>query len=235
MVTMLEEWQARGTPSLGEYRALIEWLPVMVWRTNEVDECDYCNDTWTDFLGTEAGEPIGHGRLDHIHEDDRYRYLSAYLRAVRRREPFTVEYRLRRRDGAYRWVLDVGRPMPDAKGDFAGYIGTCTDITERVEAIETERKRLRGLLPICAGCKSIRDDQGYWHSVEAYVSEHSEADFSHGICPDCMKRLYPGYLDAQEAVRAGARVRGRPSPARTPSPISRGEGSAALTPRRLPR
>lgn len=54
-------------------------------------------------------------------------------------------------------------------------------------------KALSGLLPICSSCKKIRDDQGYWHQVEAYLLKHSEAEFSHGICPDCIKRLYPGY------------------------------------------
>ena len=57
--------------------------------------------------------------------------------------------------------------------------------------IVRENKALRGLLPICAHCKHIRDDDGYWHQVEAYVRDRSEAEFSHGICPKCMKELYP--------------------------------------------
>jgi hypothetical protein len=52
---------------------------------------------------------------------------------------------------------------------------------------------LTGLLPICARCKKIRDDQGYWNQIEAYIQEHSDAKFSHGICPNCAKRLYPEY------------------------------------------
>jgi hypothetical protein len=52
-------------------------------------------------------------------------------------------------------------------------------------------KKLSGLLPICASCKKIRDDQGYWNQIEAYIRDHSEAKFSHGICPECMKKLYP--------------------------------------------
>jgi hypothetical protein len=77
------------------------------------------------------------------------------------------------------------------------------DITERKRA-EQEReqliealqealaniKTLRGLLPICASCKKIRDDSGYWSQIEAYVQAHSDAVFSHGICPDCARRLY---------------------------------------------
>jgi hypothetical protein len=56
---------------------------------------------------------------------------------------------------------------------------------------------LSGLLPICAACKKIRDDKGYWHQVEEYVRDHSEADFSHSICPDCVRRLYPEFSDEE--------------------------------------
>lgn len=68
---------------------------------------------------------------------------------------------------------------------------------ERDETIQqlrkalSEVKTLRGLLPICSGCKSIRDDQGYWNSIETYIREHSEAELTHGLCPDCARRLYP--------------------------------------------
>lgn len=58
-----------------------------------------------------------------------------------------------------------------------------------------EIKVLRGLLPICANCKKIRNDNGYWEEIEGYICEHSEADFSHSICPDCMKKLYPEYSE----------------------------------------
>ena len=53
-------------------------------------------------------------------------------------------------------------------------------------------KVLRGLLPMCAWCKKVRDDGGYWNQIEAYLAEHSEADFSHGICPDCASKIAPG-------------------------------------------
>jgi len=55
-----------------------------------------------------------------------------------------------------------------------------------------EIKKLSGLLPICANCKKIRDDKGYWNQIESYIRKHSEAEFSHGICPECARKLYPG-------------------------------------------
>lgn len=99
---------------------------------------------------------------------------------------------------------------------FSGRLVLIRDITARRQ-VERERdqlivqlqealvsvKTLRGLVPICASCKRIRDDQGYWHAVELYVAQHSEAEFTHGICPECRKRLYPEY-ETQPAVKPGA-------------------------------
>jgi PAS domain S-box-containing protein len=83
-----------------------------------------------------------------------------------------------------------------------------SDVTDRIEAERqkdklfadlqkafNEIKTLRGILPICASCKKIRDDKGYWKQVEEYVSDHTEAEFSHGFCPSCAKRLYPEIFD----------------------------------------
>jgi len=56
---------------------------------------------------------------------------------------------------------------------------------------------MRGLIPICASCKNIRDDKGYWKQVEVYIQEHSEADFTHSICPDCARKLYPDIFDKE--------------------------------------
>jgi hypothetical protein len=98
-----------------------------------------------------------------------------------------------------------GAPYLDEGGAFAGYIGSCIDITEQVEAREklrqmrdAELRKLRGMLPICASCKKIRDDKGYWQVVEVYVRDHSDVDFSHGLCPECMPRYFPELRAKQE-------------------------------------
>lgn len=103
-----------------------------------------------------------------------------------------------------RWVQTDKMPYRDKEGRIAGIIGFSIDITERKQAedaLEEERRRLqqaldevrtlRGIVPICASCKKIRDDKGYWNKVEKYISERTDAKFSHGICPECAKRLYP--------------------------------------------
>lgn len=71
------------------------------------------------------------------------------------------------------------------------------DISEKLKA-ETEINKLRGILPICASCKKIRDDQGYWNQIEAYIQEHSDAEFTHGICPNCAKKLYPRHIENKQ-------------------------------------
>ena len=68
-----------------------------------------------------------------------------------------------------------------------------SQLNTQLKSALSEVKNLSGLLPICASCKKIRDDKGYWKQVEVYIGEHSEAEFSHGICPDCMKELYPEF------------------------------------------
>jgi hypothetical protein len=72
------------------------------------------------------------------------------------------------------------------------------ELADRVEKALADVKVLRGLIPICASCKKIRDDRGYWNQLEQYIGDHSEAAFSHGICPDCVRRLYPDLADKIE-------------------------------------
>jgi PAS domain S-box-containing protein len=94
-------------------------------------------------------------------------------------------------------VLDVWLVvtcLKDDSGSIDSIATTERDITEiknELRKKETEVKMLKGLLPICASCKEIRDDSGYWHQIESYIRERSEAEFSHSICPKCAEKLYP--------------------------------------------
>jgi hypothetical protein len=73
------------------------------------------------------------------------------------------------------------------------------ELSRRVDEALGHIKVLRGMVPVCASCKKIRDDKGYWNQMETYLAEHSEMDFSHGICPDCVVKLYPDYAAAKAA------------------------------------
>lgn len=186
--------------SFDEYRILVEQSPIMIWRANTSAKCDYFNQQWLAFTGRSMEQELGDGWAAGVFDEDMDRCLQIYLGAFERREVFEMEYRLRRKDGVYRWIFDRGVPFRDAAGSFGGYIGSCVDVTERVDAqrvLELEReheiRRLRGLLPICASCKKIRDDEGCWQAIEGYIRDHSEAEFSHGICPDCARKFFPDY------------------------------------------
>lgn len=82
--------------------------------------------------------------------------------------------------------------------DIEDYTGRLIDEKEKTEAAMDEIKQLKGMLPICSNCKKIRDDTGYWSQIETYISAHSDAEFSHGICPDCAKELYPDIVAGME-------------------------------------
>ncbi|MCM2359189.1 MAG: PAS domain-containing protein [Geobacteraceae bacterium] len=187
--------------SAAEYRILVEQAPILIWRSGTDAFCDYFNERWLAFRGRTLEQEAGNGWAEGVHQDDFDGCLKIYLDAFAKREIFEMEYRLLRHDGAYRWIFDRGVPFYDDDGNFAGFIGSCVDVTDRVEAQEALRRaneseihKLKGLLPICCNCKMIKDDRGYWQQVEVYISEHSEADFTHGICPDCAEKIYKGYL-----------------------------------------
>jgi len=89
--------------------------------------------------------------------------------------------------GELRARIEVGRRMVEIQAALASKIA---ELRQALDQIKT----LRGIVPICANCKKIRDDQGYWNQVEVYVRDHTEAEFSHSICPDCVKELYPEFV-----------------------------------------
>ncbi|MBU4262507.1 MAG: PAS domain-containing protein [Proteobacteria bacterium] len=91
-------------------------------------------------------------------------------------------------------ILDVLVALTCLKDDSGAIVSIATterDITEMKDRHKAELKKLSGILPICANCKKIRDDKGYWQQIEIYIRDHSAADFSHSICPKCAEKLYP--------------------------------------------
>ncbi|MEK6569880.1 MAG: PAS domain S-box protein, partial [Bacteroidota bacterium] len=144
--------------------------------------------------------------LAFVHTDDRERIRRTIERAQRDRQPYEFEHGIVRKDGTVRILWAKGFLRVNEFGRPIRMFGVAQDITERKQA-EEERERLilelkgalanvrqlGGLLPICASCKKIRDDKGYWTQVEKYFMDHSDATFTHGVCPECMKVLYPDY------------------------------------------
>src|SRR5262249_4426073 len=104
--------------------------PVMLWVAGVDALCTFFNQTWLDFTGRRVEEELGVGWAESVHHEDLQRVMDTYLGAFNERRPFTMEYRLRRRCGDYRWILDRGVPRFSPDGLFAGYIGSCVDVTE---------------------------------------------------------------------------------------------------------
>jgi PAS domain S-box-containing protein len=183
-----------------------------VWDWNSVTNKVFFSKRWKEMHGF-CDEEISDNLSEwdkYIHPEDKQSVFSDLDRHLNGKTPFYEnEHRVKCKDGTYKWVLDRGRAIRGTGPDnTVRIVGTQTDITLRKETEIMNRrlvnelqdalgkvKLLSGLLPICANCKKIRDDKGYWTQIEGYIKEHSEAEFSHGICPDCIQKLYPEFSD----------------------------------------
>lgn len=125
-----------------QFRLLADNAPVLIWRADTSKGCIFFNKPWLDFTGRSMEQELGYGWAEGVHPEDLERCVATYDSAFDARQEFSMTYRLRRHDGAYRWLLDNGRPYFDAEGRFAGYFGSCVDVTEMKEAEEQVRRAL---------------------------------------------------------------------------------------------
>jgi PAS domain S-box-containing protein len=128
------------------FRHVANTAPVMIWMSGTDKLCNYFNEPWLLFTGRALASELGNGWADGVHPEDFPQCFRTYNDSFDRREPFRMEYRLRRYDGEYRWVLDMGKPRFTENGQFAGYIGSCIDMTDRKVAEETLADLERRLL-----------------------------------------------------------------------------------------
>ncbi|RPI05424.1 MAG: PAS domain S-box protein [Ignavibacteriae bacterium] len=166
------------------------------------------NDAFCQMIGYTKEEVVGMSWTKLIVPEDLERITEHNQRLMS--EPQATheknEVRLIRKNGELGYtMMSVSIVLNEQK-----YIASFIDITKRKHA-EADRekligelqqaivevKTLRGLIPICSSCKKIRDDKGYWNILESYLVKHSDAQFTHGICPDCMAKLYPGLINAK--------------------------------------
>lgn len=154
-----------------------------------------------DVVGKDDYQLVWRDQADLYRADDR-RVIETGVARMLIEEPQATP------EGTTITLLTSKVPLRDAQGAVRGVLGTYLDITDRKRteaALAEEQKRLRhalddvqtlrGIVPICALCKKVRDDQGYWGQVEKYIAEHSEATLTHGICPQCSKTLYGELAD----------------------------------------
>jgi PAS domain S-box-containing protein len=176
------------------------------------------NPAWEKTLGFSSEELQSKKMFDFVHPEDRERTLDQNRHVRSGGQALAFENRYRCKDGSYKWLLW------SATADLERQViySVARDITERKQA-EQERERLveelqaalaevkelQKTLPICMYCKNIRDDENYWQTVEAYVSQHTNTTFSHGICPVCYETVVEPQLDTASDVNAAGRSEGR--------------------------
>ena len=119
--------------TLQEYRAIVDNAPNLIWRAGLDAKCNFFNKTWMAFTGRTIEQELGDGWAEGVYADDVERCVKTYMEAFAARRPFEMEYRLHRHDGEWRWISDHGAPYYREDGAFAGYIGSCMDVTDRVE------------------------------------------------------------------------------------------------------
>src|SRR5690606_26406894 len=135
-------------------RALTDTVPVLIWMADIHAQCDYFNKTWLEFTGKTMDQEIGNGWLEGVHPDDRQHCMTTFLGAFHAQRAFRMEYRLRRKDGDYRWLLDSGTPRFEADGSFSGMVGSCIDLHDRRVLEEELRKSQDQLSVILHGVDS---------------------------------------------------------------------------------
>jgi PAS domain S-box-containing protein len=143
LVATLTEQRQNVERSLQEsekrFRAMANSAPVLLWMSGPDKLCTFFNQGWLNFTGRTMEQELGNGWAEGVHPDDLDHCLEIYGSAFDARQPFEMEYRLRRYDGEYRWVFDAGAPRTTPSGEFAGYIGSALDITDRKGAEESNR------------------------------------------------------------------------------------------------
>ncbi len=199
---VVERTQAED--KLRQLSRAVEQSPASIVITNPAGDIEYVNPKFVAVTGYTLAEVLGKNpRVLKSGEMSPEAY-GVLWQTIAAGKEWSGEFHNKKKNGELYWESASISPIRDLAGRVTHYLAVKEDITARKQT-EVERdtlihdlqealasvKSLSGLLPICASCKKIRDDKGYWSQVESYIQNHSDATFTHGICPDCIKKLYP--------------------------------------------
>ena len=190
-----------------KYRTILESIEDGYFEVDIAGNFTFFNDSLCKIFGYPKDEMMGMNNRDYTNKENAKKLYKTFNEVYRTGEPDKgFDWQIIRKEGTKRHIEASVSLMKDREGQRIGFRGIARDVTEWMRAKETlqqERdklqdaldnvKTLSGLLPICANCKKIRDDKGYWNQIEVYIRDHSEVDFSHSICPECAKKLYPDF------------------------------------------
>jgi len=187
---LMEETESR-------FRIMADSAPVMLWMAGLDSECFFFNQGWLRFTGRVLEDEVGTRWAEGVHAEDFQRCMDVYLRSFNRREAFRMEYRLRRADGEYRWILDQGTPRYDQDGRFAGYIGSCIDVQEFKEAQQALVRANDDLeLRVQQRTAELRESNGDLEQF-AYAASHDLQEPLRTVASyvQLLSRRYRGRLD----------------------------------------
>jgi PAS domain S-box-containing protein len=190
--------QAALSESEARFRQMTDSAPVLVWMSGIDKLCNYFNQYWLDFTGRTLEQEMGNGWAQGVHPDDFQYCLDTYTNAFDARQNFKMEYRLRRFDGEYCWILDAGVPRFADNGEFLGYIGSCVDIQERkqaeIEIWQFKESLEQGIQERTAQLKAANQEL---ESFSYSVSHDLRAPLRHiaGFVELLQKRLNSAHLD----------------------------------------
>lgn len=154
---------------LEQYQLIVDSSPNMIWRADLSTGCDYFNKTWLNFTGRTMEEEYGFGWAEGVHPDDLDRCVKIYLDNFKLQRPFEMDYRLKRYDGQYRWINDRGVPFYDKNNNFIGFIGSCMDVTDKVEG-----QLLKGMAQNDALCQTY--NRQYSHQLLEEIFNQARGD-----------------------------------------------------------
>ncbi|MEX0956380.1 MAG: PAS domain-containing protein [Rhizobiaceae bacterium] len=163
--------------TMADLASALDDVPVLIWLSEDDYGGTHFNRTWLEFTGRTLAQEIDGGWMSGLHADD-VGAVEAYADALKKRKPFQAEYRLRRHDGEWRWMLDKGRPRFNANGEFVGYVGSCVDITERKNA-EAALLRSQERLSLAQEAASVGTYD--WDVAENAIAWSPEMFRLHGI------------------------------------------------------